>query len=209
MLWYRTHQTGSFASVELILYPLVFGGGSIIVIWLLKKYFLKEPLHEFNAGNGNLYSDLMWGGILALVYFLLFYIERITLANILSFKSNPELLGLMLDMRSNPLLIIIWFLPVLWIGIALYEELLRVFLLTGLWKFSESFLWKMLVIIIASVLVGLAHWSQGSYGIVTIAIKSMVAGVFFYRYQRLLPLIIAHALYDGIQVALFLITYPG
>jgi hypothetical protein len=55
-----------------------------------------------------------------------------------------ELLGLMLDMRESPWLVLIWFGPVLWIGIALFEEL--------------------------------THWSQGPYGIVTIAIKSLVAG---------------------------------
>ena len=114
----------------------------------------------------------------------------------------------MLDMRENPLLLFLWFLPVLWIGIALYEELIRVFLLTSLWKFSSSKTWTVLAVLITSLLIGFSHWSQGSYGIVTIAIKSIVACVFFNKYKRLLPLVIAHALYDGIQIALLLMTYP-
>lgn len=119
-----------------------------------------------------------------------------------------EMLGLMLDMRESPILLILWFGPVLWLGIALYEELIRVFILTSLWKFSTNRIWTFTVIIIAASIIGLAHWSQGSYGIVTIGIKSLVIGFFFYRYKRLLPLIIAHVLYDGIQVAVLLITYP-
>ena len=119
-----------------------------------------------------------------------------------------ELLGLMLDMREKPFLLFLWFGPVLWFGIALYEEMLRVFILDSLWKFSDNKTWIAVVILIASLLIGFAHWSQGSYGIVTIAIKSMVACFFFYKYRRLLPLVIAHVLYDGIQVAMLLITYP-
>jgi membrane protease YdiL (CAAX protease family) len=208
MILFRNHQSSGFATIELIAYPLLFGGGSIVVLYFLKKYFLKEPLSDFNSGKGNWKTDILWGFALVTVYFILFYIERLTLINYLSFNSNTELLGLMLDMRENPWLLALWFGPVLWIGIALYEELIRVFILTSLWKFSNQILWTIAVIIISSAIIGLAHWSQGSYGIVTIGIKSMVAGFFFYKYRRLLPLVIAHVLYDGIQVALLLITYP-
>ncbi len=208
MIWIRTHQTSGFASIELILYPLLFGGLSIAFLFLLKKYFLKENLSDFNSGKGKWNSDILWGLALTAIYFILFYVERLTISNLLSFKPNMEMLGLMLDMRANPILLILWFGPVLWLGIALYEELIRVFILTSLWKFSNQKIWTFTVIIIASTILGLAHWSQGSYGIVTVGIKSSVACFFFYKYKRLLPLIIAHVLYDGIQVAILLITYP-
>jgi hypothetical protein len=48
VIWIRIHETSGFASTELILYPLMYGGGSIVILYLLKKYFLKEPLIEFN-----------------------------------------------------------------------------------------------------------------------------------------------------------------
>ncbi len=208
MFWYRLRQISDFASTELILYPLLFGGGSIVILGLVKRYFLKEPLTDFNSGKGFLIKDWLWAIALTAIYFILFFIERATLSNILSFKSNTELLGLMLDLRESPLLLALWFLPVLWIGIALYEELIRVFILTSLWKFSSNIGWSIIVILITSVIVGLVHWSQGSYGVVTIAIKSLVACAFFYKYRRLMPLVISHALYDGIQVAMLLLTYP-
>ncbi len=209
MLWYRTHQSTGFASNELIIYPLVFGGASIIALYLIKKYFLKEDLTDFNSGKSTLGKDILWGIGLTIMYFLLFYIERATLTDILTFRSNQELLGLMLDMRENPLLLVLWFGPVLWIGIALYEELIRVFILTSLWQYSKNQIWLFVVIIISALIIGFAHWSQGSYGIVTIAIKSLVSGYFFLKVRRLLPLVIAHVLYDGVQVALLLLTYPN
>ncbi len=209
MIWFRSHQSTGFASLELIVYPLLFGGLSIGVLYLLKKFFLHEDLKDFNSEAGTWYVDLGWGGVLTIIYFTLFFLERLTLSNILPSRPNLELLGLMLDMRNNPVLLILWFGPVLWIGIALYEELIRVFILTSLWKWSEAMAWIVSVIIFTSLIIGLTHWSQGPYGIVTIGIKSVVSGVFFYNKRRLMPLVYAHVLYDGLQVGLLLLTYPG
>jgi membrane protease YdiL (CAAX protease family) len=208
MIWFRSHNSSGFASVELIIYPLLFGGLSIGILYLLKRFYLKESLIDFSSGKGKWTTDILWGLALTTIYFILFYVERLTLSNILSFNSNMELLGLMLDMRKSPILLVIWFGPVLWIGIALYEELIRVFILSSLWKFSNKQVWSIVVIIISALIIGFAHWSQGSYGIVTIGIKSIVSGLYFYKYRRLFPLVIAHVLYDGIQVAMLLITYP-
>lgn len=209
MIWIRNHQSSGFAAIELILYPLLFGGLSIIILYLLKKYWLKEPLKDFNAGKGSWIKDLFWGVLLSILYFILFYVERLTLSPYLASTPNFELLELMLGMREDPLLLLLWFGPVLWIGIALYEELIRVFLLTSLWKFSSNTGWIILVMLFTSALIGLVHWSQGPYGMVTIGIKSMVACAFFFQYKRLLPLVFAHVLYDGLQVGMLLLTYPN
>ncbi len=37
----------------------------------------------------------------------------------------------------------------------------------------------------------------------------MLIGAFYLRMRRLLPLVLAHVLYDGVQVGAFLLTYPG
>jgi len=209
MIWYRIHESSGFASRELILYPIVFGGSGIIIIYLLKQYFQKQKISDFNSGQGTYKSDFAWGLGLTFIYFVLFYIFRLTLANILPFTPNNELLGLMLDMRQNPILVLLWFGPVLWIGIALYEELVRVFVLTNLWSYSNDKFYEFISIVICALLLGFAHWSQGPYGMVTIALKSIVSGFYFYRKRRLMPLIYAHVLYDGLQVGILLLTYPG
>jgi membrane protease YdiL (CAAX protease family) len=208
MIAYRMRQTTEFASIELIVYPLLFGSIGIALILWLKRSFLNEPLSDLNSGKGNIGSDLLWGIGLVAIYFVLFFVERRTLSDVLEMRSNMELLTLMLDMREHPWMLLVWFGPVLWIGIALYEEVVRVFLLTGLWSYSARRDWTIAVILFAAVLIGLVHWSQGPYGIVTIAIKSTVAGVFFYYRRRLLPLVVAHVLYDGLQVGMLLLTYP-
>jgi membrane protease YdiL (CAAX protease family) len=44
---------------------------------------------------------------------------------------------------------------------------------------------------------------------VAIATKSIVIGAFYLRVRRIIPLVLAHVLYDGVQVGAFLLTYPG
>jgi len=208
MVWIRTHQSSGFAGKELIVYPLVFGSGGIIIIYLLKRFFIGERISGLNCGKSSFVIDIAWGLGLTAIYFILFYFFRYTLSDVLAFRSNEEMLGLMLDMRESPVLIILWFGPVLWIGIALYEELIRVFLLDGLFRFGKSAIWVFVAILVSASIMGFAHWSQGPYGIVTIGIKSIVSGYFYYKVRRVLPLVLAHVLYDGIQVAVLLLTYP-
>ena len=209
MIWYRNHQSSGFASIELIVYPLLFGGLGICVLLLLKRFFSQGRQSAISIQpRASLGSDVLWGLALTVIYFALFMLERLTLSNLLAFRSNEELLGLMLDMREHPWMVLVWFGPVLWIGVALYEELVRAFLLTSLWSFSKHVAWVGAVVVTAAVVMGLTHWSQGSYGIVTIAIKSVVTGVFYYKKRRLLPLVLAHVLYDGLQVGMLLLTYP-
>ncbi len=208
MIWYRAHQVSAFATIELVVYPLLFGAIGIGAIAAAKRFFLGESLGAYNAGAGTLRNDLGWGGLLCVVYFVMFFAERAVLSGVLRSAPNLELLNLMLDMRESPLLLVVWFGPVLWIGIALFEELLRAFMLSELWALSRSKTWAVAVIAIAALLAGLLHWSQGPYGIVTIALKGLVSGTFFYYRRRLLPLVFAHVLYDGLQVGMLLLTYP-
>ncbi|MBT8257969.1 MAG: CPBP family intramembrane metalloprotease [Bacteroidia bacterium] len=208
MITFRAVYEGTFTSNELILYPLLFGGLSIIAIVLIKKYLLNESLSDFNSGTGTAIKDLGWGILLTLVYFILFFVERPLLGNILPSRPNMELLQAILDMRDNWVMLVLWLGPVLWIGVALYEELIRVFLLSSLWKFSKSFTWIISVILFTSLIIGLAHWVQGPYGMVTIGIKSIVACWFYFKIRRFMPLVYAHVLYDGLQIATLLLTYP-
>ena len=64
-------------------------------------------------------------------------------------------------------------------------------------------------IFLAAILIGLLHLYPGTAGIISIALKSVVVGFYFYKYRRLLPLIIAQGLYDGLQFAFFVIQFKN
>jgi len=210
MIWYRLTQTENFTTTDMTVYPLLFGGGSIVLILLLNKYLLKASFTTtFNSGASTWYKDILAGLGLTVIYFAMFFLERATLMQWLPNNNPPntEIINVMIDLAHNPLLMVIWFGPVLWIGIALFEELSRTFLLKCLWNTSENKEWHIAVIFLASVLIGFAHLYQGVYGIITIGLKSVVVSFYFYKYRRLLPLIISHGLYDGLQFAFFIIQF--
>ncbi len=212
MIWYRLHQTENFSTTDMTLYPLLIGGGSIILILLLNKYLLRTDFSStFNSGKGTLAGDVFTGLGLTVVYYVMFFVERATLMQWLPRNDPPntELINVMIDLANSPLLMIIWFGPVLWVGIALFEELSRTFLLKCLWNLKDSRNWHIAVIFLVSVLIGVTHLYQGMYGIISIGLKSVVMCFYFYKYRRLLPLVVSHGLYDGLQFAFFILQFRG
>lgn len=210
MIWYRLTQTENFSTTDMTVYPLLFGGGTIVLILLLNKFLLKDTFTTtFNSGKGTWYWDILVGLVLTAIYFAMFFAERATLMQWLPRNSPPntELINVMIDLANNPLLMLIWFGPVLWIGIALFEELSRTFLLKCLWNTSDNKNWYITAILLASALIGTVHLYQGLAGVISIGIKSIVMCFYFYKYRRLLPLVISHGLYDGMQFAFFIIQF--
>ncbi len=210
MIWYRLTQTENFSTIDMTVYPLLFGGGTILLILLLNKYLIKDTFKEtFNSGKGVWYSDILIGIGLTVIYFGLFFLSRATLYQWIPNHNPPntELINTMIDLANSPMLMVIWFGPVLWIGISLFEELSRTFLLKCLWNINDNKNWQIAAIILASSLIGAVHLYQGLAGIISIGIKGLVAGFYFYKYRRLFPLIIAHGLYDGLQFLFFVMQF--
>lgn len=207
MIWYRLTQTETFTTSDMLLYPLLFGGGNILLILALNKYLLKGKISDFNRGKGNWYKDIFTGLTLTIIYFLLLFIERGLFTTILPQGQPPsqETINMMIGLTSNPILLAIWLGPVVWIGVALFEELSRSFFLNCLWALTKSKSWQIVSIFIVSIIISTIHLYQGAFGIVSISLQGLVIGLYYYKYRRLLPLIISHALYDSIQVITFVI----
>ncbi|NOZ08933.1 MAG: CPBP family intramembrane metalloprotease [FCB group bacterium] len=212
MIWYRLTQTENFTTLDMIAYPLIFGGGISILILFLNKYLIKDTFKEtFNSGKGIWFRDIFVGIGLTVIYFGMFFLTRATLYQWIPNHNPPstELIDTMIDIANSPLLLIIWFGPVLWLGIALFEELSRVFLLKCLWNINDDKNWHIAVIFMASALIGVAHLYQGTAGIISIGLKSVIMSYYFYRYRRLIPLIVSHGLYDGIQFVFFVLQFQN
>jgi len=210
MIWYRLTQTVNFTTSDMIIYPLLFGGGSIILIILLNKYLIKNSVKTtFNPGEGTWYWDMLVGVGLTVIYFAMFFLERVTLMQWIPRNAPPsnEILNVLIDLANNPLLLVVWFGPVLWIGIALFEEISRIFLLKALWNISDNKHWEITAIVLASALIGTVHLYQGLSGVIGIGLKSLIMCFYFYKYRRIAPLVISHGLYDGLQFAFFVIQF--
>jgi len=207
LIWYRLTHEEAFTIFDMLAYPLILGGANILLILSLNKYLLKEKATDFNSGKGRWYFDILIGFALTAIYFLMLFIEQRTISRVLLPGKPPsqEVITMMIGLANNPVLLFIWLGPVVWIGVALFEELGRVFFLNCLWRLSKNKLWEVLAIIFVSSFWGFAHLYQGAFGIISVSIQGLVMGLFYFKYKRIWPLIISHALFDSIQVIMFVV----
>lgn len=56
MIWYRLTHSEGFTTVDMLVYPLMFGGGNILLILALNKYLLNEKSKEEQEN----YFDNVW-----------------------------------------------------------------------------------------------------------------------------------------------------
>lgn len=211
MIWYRLTQTESFTTFDMLVYPLLLGGGNILLILALNRYLLKESFKNFNSGTQTWYWNIFSGIGLFLVCFVLMFVERATLSGVLSQGKPPsqEVLNLMFDLAGNPLLVALWLGPVVWIGVAMFEEISRAFFLNCLWRLTKNKSWEFIIIFLVSTVIGFTHLYQGAFGIFSVTIQGLVVGFFYYKYRRIWPLVISHALYDSVQIIMFVIRVNG
>ncbi len=207
MIWYRLTSGDAFTTSDMLIYPLLFGGGDILLILALNKYLLKQKLTAFNPGKGKWYWDILIGLALTAIYFLLMFIEQVTAAKLLPQGKPPsqEIINMMIGLARNPVLLVIWLGPVVWIGVAVFEEVQRIFFMNCLWQLSKNGFWELFTILFVSIAWGFMHLYQGNFGIISVSIQGLVMGFYYYRFRRIWPLIISHALYDSIQIIMFVV----
>jgi membrane protease YdiL (CAAX protease family) len=207
LIWYRLTHDEAFTVSEMLVYPLVLGGGNILLILALNKYLLKEKISDFSLGKGKWYWDVLVGLALTAVYFLLMFVEKETIAGLLPRGRAPsqEVINMMIGLAKNPVLLAIWLGPVVWIGVALFEELGRVFFMNCLWRMSKNKYWELVAVIFVAFFWGFAHLYQGSFGIISVSIQGLIMGFYYYKFRRIWPLIFSHVLYDSLQIIIFVI----
>ncbi len=210
LLKYQPDASTNQPYFDYLFYPLIFGGIMSFIILLLNKYILGKTFKKtFNPAREPVSSDVVMGIILTIILFILYGIEKVTL-----FKWFPQPVGHQENLAAffkmiayNPLIIAVWLGPVLWIGIAIFEELTRIFMQRCLWNFSDNKHWQRLAIVFVALLTSMIHWQQGIAGILSVTIQGLLLGFYFYKFRRILPLILAHGFYEGIQILAMIMQY--
>lgn len=192
---------------EFFLGPLLFGGGMIFWMIFLHVVVCRDSLFELGFGRDGYWWDVFVGLIMGLGLLGLKFLTDPWLHSMFP-RSPPseEIFRLIQTVARDPLLLGLWLGPVVWIGIAGFEEFWRVFVLRRLWLvFSvRSAAWPVLIVV--SALIGLAHGYQGAAAILSIGVKSVLMGWYFMKAGRIRPLIVAHAVYDSIQIVMAVVA---
>ena len=134
---------------------------SIVITLMLLRFLCKESYSGLNLKPGKWYSDLLSTFILVLLILVTSVISQNLLSELLpSSTSDSNIRILFEEMTSNPGLLFIFTGPLVFFGAA-SEELIRVFLLSRLWKAWPSIVVKLVVIIFSACLFGLIHIYRG------------------------------------------------
>ena len=192
-------KEGPYSVFEMLFYPLVIGSGGILWISFISQRLIGESIKKLNLKASSWIFDILTGLFLTPVLFLVFYISRFTIYRWLP-SVNQDGMHLIRALAEDPLLLAVWLGPTVWIGIALFEEVSRCFILKRLWSAWDSMPAKWMAVVGIALLFGVMHLYQGPAGIVSIAVISLLKGIYYLYFGRIWPLIIAHALFDSFQI---------
>ena len=209
-IWMYVIREKAPGVAEFFLGPLLFGGGMIFWLLLLHVVVCRDDLKSLGFRRDRLGSDLLVGCAMGAGFLLLKFLEEPVLRALFAARPpSEEIILLLRTVSADPLLLTLWLGPVVWIGIAAFEELWRVFVLRRLWNLFPGQTGEWVVLFIVSALIGFAHAYQGPSAIVSIGIKSVLMGWYFKQTGRIRPLIVSHAVYDSVQVIMAVIAIRG
>jgi hypothetical protein len=173
----RSDQPLSFRAFTL--YLTVIAPLAIVIALLLLRFLCGESPGDLVLMPGKLSSDLLAALLLSFVVIA----ANVLAGHLLSewfpdLPSNASITNLFLQLAGNPGLLIIFAGPLFFMGAA-SEEVIRVFLLSRLWKIWHSSAAKLLALVASACLFGLIHLYQGPVSAVWTAIFGSIMGFYY------------------------------
>ena len=191
-----------FSIQVFILYLAVIAPLAIVIALLLLRFLCGEHPRDLNLRPGKLSSDLLAALILCPVIIVANVISTQFLSQLLpESRSYTDVRNLMVELAGSPGLLAL-FVGLLLLGAA-SEEVIRAFLLSRLWKIWSSTTGKLVGVVISACLFGLIHLYQGPVSAAWTAIFGLIMALYYLRFGRVVPLILAHYLTNAFQVIVF------
>ena len=209
-IWMYVIRDNAPGISEFFLGPLLVGGGMIFWLSLLHVVVCRDKVDSLGFHRGGFARDIFIGSAMGVAFLLLKFIEQPVLNELFAPRPpSDEIILLLRTVSSDPMLLALWLGPVVWLGVAGFEELWRVFVLRRFWNLVSGPVGKWAVLLAVSALIGLAHAYQGPAAIMSIGVKSVIMGWYFKYAGRIGPLIVAHAVYDSVQVVMAVVAIRG
>ncbi len=175
----------------------------VIAVLLLLLWFLcGEKPNVLNLKPGIWWKDLLGGIVLVAITLTVKFTLDPVIAKFFYRASDIEsgMVSLVNKLADNPW-VAAWFLgPALFIGVAGSEELTRVFFITRWMKIFSSKAWLGVGVLLSAFLFGLNHVAQGYAGIISVTLNALIMVLWYLRFGRIFHLIVAHYLYDAVQL---------
>jgi membrane protease YdiL (CAAX protease family) len=187
--------------INLLVMVVGFGGWLTFLLYIV----CGERLESLLLRPGQLTTDLNQGLVIACGLLGIQICLSVIADLVFSVEVPASTILIAETLASDPALLALWLGPVVWLQAGFFEEYTRIFMLSRLWQVWPGNTARWLVLCGSALLFGLGHFYQGPYGILGTASIGFILGWHYLRFGRVLPLIIAHALYDTV-VLLFLVS---
>jgi hypothetical protein len=175
----------------------------VIAVLLLLLWFLcGEKPNSLNLRSGKWWKDLLGGlALVAITLTMKFALDPV-IAKFFYRASDVEsgIASLVNKLADNPWLAALFLGPALFIGVAGSEELTRMFFITRWMKISSSKVWLGVGVFLSAFLFGLNHVAQGTAGVISVTLNALIMVLWYLRFGRIFHLVVAHYLYDAIQL---------
>jgi membrane protease YdiL (CAAX protease family) len=176
---------------------------AIVVAFLLLRFLCGEYPRALNLASGRLAADLVAGLLLAPVIIVANVVAIPLLSALLTeASSNPSVAALFAELAGNSGLLILFVGLLIPMGAA-SEELIRAFLLSRLWKVWPSVPARLAAVFVSACLFGSVHLYQGPVHIAWAAVFGLIMGLYYLKFGRVVPLILAHYVTNALQVVVF------
>jgi hypothetical protein len=174
----------------------------VIAVLLLLLWFLcGEKPNVLNLNSSKWWKDLLGGIVLVGLTLSVKFTLDPTIARYFYRASDIEsgMVDLVNTLAENPWLAVLFLGPAVFF-VASSEELTRVFFITRWTKISSSKVWLGVGVFLSAFLFGLNHVAQGYAGVISVTLNGLIMVLWYLRFGRIFHLIIAHYLYDIIQL---------
>jgi membrane protease YdiL (CAAX protease family) len=189
-----------------IIYLAIVSPLAILIALLLLRTLCGERFQDLNLKPGKLSTDLLAALILCPVIIVANVISNQLLSALIpDSAADPSVRNLFAEIAGNPGLFALFVGLLMPLGTA-SEELIRVLMLSRLWKVWPSATGKLIIVVISACLFGLIHLYQGPIGVVWTAIFGLIAALYYLRFGRVVPLILAHYITNALQVVVFALS---
>lgn len=176
---------------------------AIVLVLVLLRWLCGENPGDLNLRPGKVSSDLLAALILCVVIVVANVASHRVLAGLLPGSSGEaSAAALFLELARDPELLVLFLGLLIPLGAA-SEEVVRVFLLSRLWKVWPSATGKLAAVVVSACLFGLTHHYRGPTGVAWGASFGLIMAVYYFRSGRVVPLVLAHFATNALQVTLF------
>jgi membrane protease YdiL (CAAX protease family) len=187
--------------LNLLVMVVGFGGWLTFLLYIV----CGERLESLLLRSGHLITDLDHGLLLACGLLAAQFCLGVIASQLAGVEIPASTILIAETLASDPVLLALWLGPVVWLQAGFFEEYTRIFMLSRLWQVWPGHSARWLVLCGSALLFGLGHFYQGPYGILGTASIGFILGWHYLRFGRVLPLIVAHALYNTV-VLLYLVS---